>query len=106
MCGARTICDVCNLAFYAMDMRRVACDRCMESRSRHHHVKAADIAERDGTDCALCGEEIDMTIPWPHAKSATIDHIIPWTRGGTHALENMQLAHSRCNIRKGNKLSA
>ena len=32
-----------------------------------------------------------------------IDHKIPLARGGTHAEENLQLLHARCNLRKGSR---
>ena len=44
-----------------------------------------------------------------HAKvwakyRATIDHIIPRSKGGGDEIENLQLAHARCNKIKGNQL--
>jgi 5-methylcytosine-specific restriction endonuclease McrA len=35
----------------------------------------------------------------------TVDHIIPLSKGGAHAVANLQLAHLACNIRKGNRIS-
>ena len=46
--------------------------------------------------CALCGNRI-----MPMA-AASIDHIIPLSRGGTNHNRNLQLAHAVCNQRKGN----
>lgn len=45
--------------------------------------------------CALCGKPI-LTM-----KDATIDHIIPLSKGGVHGIQNMQLAHYSCNNSKG-----
>lgn len=61
------------------------------------------IAHRDGWECRLCGVEIDSSYYHPHALSPTVDHIIPVSRGGTDELSNLQVAHFRCNIRKGNR---
>lgn len=36
-------------------------------------------------------------------QRATIDHIIPRSKGGTDAPENLQLVHAICNKIKGNK---
>jgi 5-methylcytosine-specific restriction endonuclease McrA len=33
-----------------------------------------------------------------------IDHIVPLSRGGLHCYANVQVAHSRCNLRKRNKI--
>ena len=53
---------------------------------------------RQSTKCALCGDQIkDM-------KDASVDHKIPRSRGGSDALENLQLAHRKCNEAKGNQL--
>lgn len=33
----------------------------------------------------------------PHPKSLTIEHTTPLCEGGTNALENLKLAHWKCN---------
>jgi 5-methylcytosine-specific restriction endonuclease McrA len=45
----------------------------------------------------------------PHARvwakqRATFDHIIPRSKGGKDTVENLQLAHARCNKIKGNRI--
>lgn len=52
------------------------------------------VIERDGYVCGLCGGEVEPS-------DVHIDHIVPRSRGGPDAIENLQVAHSRCNIRKG-----
>lgn len=47
--------------------------------------------------CAICEKEI-LTM-----KEASIDHIIPLSKGGVHGPNNMQLAHVECNLKKGNQ---
>lgn len=47
--------------------------------------------------CGLCGGPIAYA-------DATIDHIIPLSRGGLHSYDNVQIAHGRCNRRKSNNL--
>ena len=55
--------------------------------------------------CALCGKPVDFSLSWPDPMSATIDHIIPVSKGGSpDAIENMQLAHLCCNRSKGDSL--
>lgn len=55
--------------------------------------------------CGICGQPVDKTIKNPDPMAATVDHIIPISRGGhPSALENLQLAHRWCNRQKSNKL--
>lgn len=48
--------------------------------------------------CGICGKQL------PSRKASTIDHIIPYSRGGGHEIENLQLAHNKCNNKKDNKV--
>lgn len=56
--------------------------------------------------CALCGERIDDSLPWPDPMSRSLDHRIPLARGGSHTRENLQYVHLVENLRKGARLSA
>ena len=59
--------------------------------------------------CALCGKP--MPASRFHVAHATIwarerptfDHIIPRAAGGPDSGDNLQLAHARCNKRKGTR---
>lgn len=52
--------------------------------------------------CAICGKPVDFSIPYPNPMCATVDHIIPIAMGGHPSdLENLQLAHFKCNREKG-----
>jgi 5-methylcytosine-specific restriction endonuclease McrA len=50
------------------------------------------IYKRDGHKCQYCGS----------TRRLTIDHVIPKSRGGEDTWENMVVACSSCNTRKGN----
>ena len=52
---------------------------------------------RQSNVCALCGK------PFAKMDDATVDHIIPLSKGGRDTPDNMQLAHNWCNQTKGNK---
>lgn len=46
------------------------------------------------TDCYLCGKPLDGELQ--------MDHVIPLSRGGAHARENLRPTHAECNLRKHN----
>lgn len=62
------------------------------------------VAERDGWWCWLCGGAIDPHCPDESPSRATLDHLVPRSRGGSSDLGNLRLAHRRCNMRRGNHL--
>ena len=55
--------------------------------------------------CGICGQTVDKSLKYPHPMAPCIDHIIPIDRGGHPSdIENLQLAHWKCNREKSNKL--
>lgn len=58
-------------------------------------VIRANVLERDGRVCGICGEEI------AEGDELHIDHIKPLARGGSNDFDNLQPAHGSCNRRKG-----
>ena len=52
------------------------------------------IYQRDDHTCQYCGSQ----------KRLTVDHVIPRSRGGQDTWENMVVACSPCNVKKGNTL--
>lgn len=62
-----------------------------------------DVFIRDNWTCHLCGEAIDADLPRTDLMGATIDHVVPLSRGGDDSLENVKAAHFSCNVRKGSK---
>lgn len=63
-----------------------------------------DVYERDGWTCGLCRQPVDPELPWPHPMSASVDHILPLSQGGSHTLANVQCAHLSCNSRKADRV--
>lgn len=59
--------------------------------------------QRDSWTCQLCGELIDAELSHPHPLAATIDHVVPLSKGGSHTWGNVQAAHFRCNNKKGTR---
>lgn len=60
----------------------------------------ADVFERDGWRCGICGRTVNLDLAWPHPKSASLDHVVPLSKGGTHTLANVQCSHLDCNTAK------
>lgn len=54
--------------------------------------------------CGICGGFIDEELKWPHPGSATIDHILPISKGGKHEFNNVCPAHYGCNSRKRDRV--
>ncbi|HET7736456.1 MAG TPA: HNH endonuclease [Nocardioidaceae bacterium] len=67
-------------------------------------ILSLDLFDRDGWICGLCSEPIPSDLRWPEPLSASVDHIIPLSKGGRHTLDNVQAAHLICNISKGAKV--
>lgn len=68
----------------------------------HEPYDPADIFQRDRWRCQLCHRKLSAK-PYPHPKSATIDHIVPLSQGGDDKPANVQAAHLECNLSKGVK---
>jgi hypothetical protein len=55
----------------------------------------ARVYARDGHRCLLCGAGYDLTL----------DHIVPWSWGGTDTEDNLRTLCRPCNSSKGDRLS-
>lgn len=60
------------------------------------------VFERDGYRCGICGSETHGV--WPEPTAATVDHIVPLSKGGEHSYANVQCACWVCNLRKGSNM--
>jgi len=61
------------------------------------------VYERDNWKCHLCGKRIGKKHKNPHPLSASIDHIIPISKGGEHSYKNVKASHLKCNASKCNR---
>ena len=65
----------------------------------------ADLIQRDGLDCHICGTPIDYTLNWSDPAALSVDHLIPVSdRRSFHGLGNLKLAHRRCNANRSNHI--
>ena len=104
-CGSRITTGVMEDGSRVILTRRL-CDPCATRRRPPLPITAAELVFRDGFDlsCKLCGECVLFNRSRPHPLSPSVDHIIPISRGGENTIENVQLAHLRCNKVKGNRI--
>jgi HNH endonuclease len=96
-------CPICGEPLLSEDIGR-------KSRLKQRNKRILKLIERDGTNCWICGMEVpsDLLITAEkdiHSNSlaAYADHVIPVSKGGTRALENLRLTHCCCNVRRGNQ---
>lgn len=90
-------------ATHPSDVRRALAH---ERRARKRHATAeklrlGEIFERDGWKCQICQRPVNRGLEYPSPMSASLDHILPLSRGGEHVSSNVQLAHLKCNLKKG-----
>ena len=77
--------------------------RATKASAESEYYSIQEIHERDGWHCQICGKKVNPELKWPDTKSASIDHIIPLSKGGSNKKDNVQLAHLGCNSKKKNK---
>lgn len=65
---------------------------------RFHNRSAKQHLLRQTNLCGICGQPITSM------KDASIDHIVPVSKGGSDSLKNMRLAHVRCNRLRGDSI--
>ena len=53
-----------------------------------------EVWQRDGGRCVECGTN----------EKLCFDHIVPFSRGGSNTIRNIQLLCERCNLSKGNRI--
>lgn len=56
--------------------------------------------------CYVCREPIDRYVRKPNWFAATVEHLVPLCKGGTHTWDNVVPAHALCNFQKGDALPA
>lgn len=86
-------------------------DRARRTGAKRSYYTRQQVFDRDGYDCYICHTPVDLTAThiqgqpgwetYPH-----IEHVIPLSLGGDDTLENVKIAHAKCNIDKGTNLLA
>jgi hypothetical protein len=57
------------------------------------------LLERDGTDCVLCGEPLDLTVSYPEPLAPTVEHLecLSWPDSAGDVPSNCAVSHWQCN---------
>jgi 5-methylcytosine-specific restriction endonuclease McrA len=78
---------------------------------RRHVLKKGDrsitiaaLLERDNGICWLCSAPV-LVRRGCQPESASIDHVLPISKGGLHVWDNVRLAHFGCNAYRGNSVA-
>ncbi len=66
----------------------------------HEPYQSNYIFERDNWTCQICGRKINKRLKHPNLLRASIDHIVPLSKGGGDNPLNVQASHLRCNLGK------
>ena len=73
--------------------------------AHHEPYKDSEIFGRDKWRCWICGKKVDRLMKFPDPKSASIDHVIPLSKGGDDAPYNVHCAHFGCNSSRNAKVT-
>jgi 5-methylcytosine-specific restriction endonuclease McrA len=71
----------------------------------HEDWTEKQLIETYGSNCYLCNEPIDLTLPRKgegSMESLWPDHVIPTSRGGENTIRNVRPCHRKCNQDKFN----
>jgi len=90
------------LATEAVHIRRAR----MMAAEYHHGITDTSLRKIHGDNCCYCGVVMDFkrgTRGSINPHRATIEHVLPISRGGSHTWDNTTLACHKCNVSKNAK---
>lgn len=60
---------------------------------------------RDGADCVLCGDPLDLTVSYPDPNAPTVEHLecLSWPGSAGDIPSNCGVAHFRCNCSRSDR---
>jgi len=110
-------CAGCAIGFTTRSERKIYCSKecrdfyrnqMRDERDRQYRnaktpaFKARIYFKSNGV-CGICGLPIDTALTYPDPESLSLDHIIPRSKGGSHAASNLRATHLRCNVARGDR---
>lgn len=106
-------CSRCGSTFNLLDgpgvrRRPLTTTQCLACKSRktNYRKHIPTLLERSGSCCAICKDPIDLGVKYPDPNSLSVDHIIPWSQGGTDDAANLRVTHLLCNSLRQDKADA
>lgn len=97
-------CDECGVYFVRKGAASPFCSKACSAARRKSWISRRDrlaIYDRDGWMCQICHGAVPRDVPITSDWSATLDHIVPRSRGGTDDADNLRTAHRWCNSVRG-----
>lgn len=85
--------------FRKCSIHRIPRDFFYRMKRISRNSKIEFLVDRDGEVCGICQEVLDFEL------GIHIDHIHPKSKGGSDKLENLQLAHPKCNLQKSDSIA-
>jgi len=79
--------------------------RAKKRQAPYEIINSLSVFEENKWVCQLCLKPVDKTFRHPNPLSPSLDHIVPFSEGGSHTKQNVQLAHLICNVRASTKKS-
>lgn len=109
------VCEACQVSFMARpDQPGRFCS--MECAGNVHGVDEyrgrpnipsrvrKSICERDGDTCQLCLSPVRHDVDVNHPRYPNMDHVVPFSKGGSDDAENLRLTCRQCNMMRGNNV--
>ncbi len=100
-------CVTCGGDIMRTSLETPMCNPCRARTRRGIHISKTDrlsVYERDSWVCGFCSEGVLPDAPRNGPWSATLDHIIPRSLGGSDDPTNLRIAHRYCNSVRSNRL--
>lgn|SRR5688572_28362233 len=72
-------------------------------RKQERKATAAFVRSRDGDLCWYCAKPMRFGPPFNMGKAATVEHVLPTSKGGTWSRDNLRLCHVGCNRQLADK---
>lgn len=93
--------------YYAKDSREAVMDRTHRRRAIAAGVEWEKVDFKQlfssTVNCAICDGPMNFTTGQSDPDYVSVDHIVPFSEGGGHLQNNVQLTHIKCNKAKGGK---